>query len=163
MKLDNLFKGDNNVFKSITNIIGAMGNVSGNKAIDNSRSSNKAPTRLCNSKVITMEEAYNRILMGNVLVLDVRTQNEYNIIKIKGAVNIPLDKLELNMGKLEQNKDREIIVYCATGSRAKMAVQTLYKLGYKNVFVWDGAGINNFKYLEIIEKNKNIDSGFNIM
>lgn len=163
MKFDNLFKGDNNTLKTITNIFGAIGNIGASKTSDSSRSSNRLASRLCNSKIISMDDAYIKILSGNLLILDVRTQNEYSIIRIKGAVNIPLDKLELNMVKFESNKDREMLVYCATGSRAKLAVQNLYKLGYKNVFVWDGAGINNFKYQDIIEKNTNISDSNRIM
>lgn len=156
MRLDNLFKGDNNALKSISNIFSTIGKIGGST----NRSSN---TRLCNSKVISMEEAYGKILSGMTLILDVRTQNEFNIMKIKGAVNIPLDKLEANMLKIEPNKDREILVYCATGSRAKLAVQSLYRLGYNNVFVWDGAGINNFKYLDVIEKNPGTTGRTNVM
>jgi len=163
MGLDDLFKGDNNALRSIGNILGAIGKFGGDGKGTSRSSGSKSNVRLCNSKVISMEDAYNKIIEGNCLVLDVRTQNEYKIMKIKGAVNIPLDKLELNMLKLEPNKDREILVYCATGSRSKVAVQILYKLGYKNVFVWDGAGINNFKYLDVIEKNENMVGSTNIM
>ncbi len=163
MKLDNLFNGDNNTLKSIGNIFSTINNLGGNKKSSNGSRFSKGPARLCNSKVISMEEAYNKIIDGKTLLLDVRTRNEYNIIKIRGAENIPLDKLDSNMIKLEPNKEREILIYCANGCRVKLAVQKLYRLGYNNVIVWEGAGINDFKYIDAIEKNENILSNPNIM
>lgn len=158
MKLENLFKGDGGGLKIIENIFGTIGNLGGNR-----KNVNKETTKLCNSKVITMELAYSKILEGSTLILDVRTKNEYNIIKIKGSINIPVDKLEYDMTKFEPNRNREILVYCANGERVKRAVQTLYRLGYNNVLVWDGGGINNFKFLDVIEKNEAIMGTHNVM
>lgn len=159
MKLDSLFKGDGNFLKSLSSIAGMINNFSGNTKSNNSSrsSSSNSNTRLCNSKVISMEDARIKILSGDTLVLDVRSQNEFNIMKIKGAINIPIDKLEINMVRIEPNKEKEILVYCATGIRTKLAVQVLYKLGYKYVLVWEGGGINSFKYLDVIENNNNMD------
>ena len=62
-------------------------------------------------------------------VIDVRTEDEYNIDHIQGAVNMPLNTLRENMGKLDKNK--EYIVYCKVGQRGYNAQRILVNNGYK--------------------------------
>jgi rhodanese-related sulfurtransferase len=69
------------------------------------------------------------------IVLDVRTAEEASEGKIDWAVNIPLDDLQGNLGKLA--KDKEIIVHCGTGMRAQMAYSSLKNAGYNARFLND--------------------------
>ena len=69
------------------------------------------------------------------IVLDVRTVDEATEGKIEWAINIPLDDLQGNLGKLAKNK--EIIVHCGTGMRAQMAYSALKNAGYKARFLND--------------------------
>ena len=62
-------------------------------------------------------------------IIDVRTEDEYNIDHIQGAVNMPLNTLRENMGKLDKNK--EYIVYCKVGQRGYNAQRILVNNGYK--------------------------------
>ena len=62
-------------------------------------------------------------------VIDVRTEDEYNIGHIQGAVNMPLNTLRENMEKLDKNK--EYIVYCKVGQRGYNAQRILVNNGYK--------------------------------
>ena len=62
-------------------------------------------------------------------LIDVRTEDEYNIDRIQGAVNMPLNTLRENMGKLDKNK--EYIVYCKVGQRGYNAQRILVNNGYK--------------------------------
>ena len=62
-------------------------------------------------------------------LIDVRTEDEYNIDHIQGAVNMPLNTLRENMGKLDKNK--EYIVYCKVGQRGYNAQRILVNNGYK--------------------------------
>ena len=62
-------------------------------------------------------------------LIDVRTEDEYNIDHIQGAVNMPLNTLRENMGKLDKNK--EYIVYCKVGQRGYNAHRILVNNGYK--------------------------------
>lgn len=71
-------------------------------------------------------------LADGARVLDVRTPGEFGNGHYPGAVNIPLDKLPNRMKALG-NKDSSIIVYCATGSRSRVAVSRLRAAGFKDV------------------------------
>ena len=73
---------------------------------------------------------------SNVLVVDVRTTEEYAQGHLKGAINIPLSDLPLRIGALEHN--RPILVYCQTGIRGAQASTILVKAGFTKVFNLEG-------------------------
>ena len=104
-------------------------------------------------RVLPIEEAYRLVKNGSCFLLDVRTEMEYNTLRIKGSVNIPLDKLQTDIIHMVDNKNETIIVYCATGSRVRRAVQILWSLGYTNICIWEGAGINTFAFADLIVYN----------
>ena len=104
-------------------------------------------------RILPLEEAYKLIKSGNCFLLDVRTEMEYSTIKIKGSINIPLDRLYNEIVQMVSDKSELIIVYCATGSRVRRAVQILWSLGYNNVCIWEGAGINTFAFADLIVYN----------
>ena len=81
---------------------------------------------------ITGSEAVSLVNSG-ALVVDVRTQNEYNVKHIKGAINVPYDQIETLKDK-QINKNDEIILYCQSGSRAEQAARKLINLGYTKVY-----------------------------
>lgn len=70
----------------------------------------------------------------DLVLLDVRTPMEYSKGKIAGSINLPVDKVKEEVEKLIPEKDKEIYVYCLSGSRSVFAVDTMIKLGYKKVF-----------------------------
>ena len=105
-------------------------------------------------KVLPIEEAYRRIKSGNILLIDVRTEMEYKTLKIKGSVNIPLDRLQVEIVNMVSNKEENIMLYCATGSRVRRAAQILWSLGYNNIYIWEGAGINTFAFQDLIVYNR---------
>ena len=74
------------------------------------------------------------------LVIDVRTPGEFMSGAFPDAVNIPLDQMMSGGGDLGSDRDREIIVYCATGARSAYAKQILQRQGFSNVT--DGGGIS---------------------
>lgn len=104
-------------------------------------------------RVLPIEEAYRLVKNGECFLLDVRTEMEYNTVRIKGSVNIPLDKLQTDIIPMVSNRAECIIVYCATGSRVRRAVQLLWSLGYTNICIWEGAGINTFAFADLIVYN----------
>ena len=61
----------------------------------------------------------------NVTLLDVRTVSEFKEGHIKGATLIPVSKLEANLLKLETSKNKQIVVYCRSGSRSVAASRIL--------------------------------------
>jgi rhodanese-related sulfurtransferase len=68
---------------------------------------------------------------ANVLLLDVRTQAEFDQGHLPGAVLSPYDALEAAFG--EPDKSRPIVVYCRSGNRSSIAARTLARMGYTNV------------------------------
>ena len=67
---------------------------------------------------------------NGAIVVDVRTETEYNSKHIKGAINIPYDEIS----SIDVAKDKEIILYCQSGSRATKAAEDLIDLGYTKVY-----------------------------
>ena len=74
----------------------------------------------------------------NIIVIDVRTRDEFMYNHIDGAVNIPLQEITQKIGRYTRNKNDAIIVYCEYGGRSKKALNKLNKLGYVNVYNLDG-------------------------
>lgn len=104
-------------------------------------------------RILPIEEAYRLVKNGECFLLDVRTEMEYNTVRIKGSVNIPLDRLQTDIVPMVANRAECIIVYCATGARVRRAVQILWSLGYTNICIWEGAGINTFAFADLIVYN----------
>ena len=78
------------------------------------------------------------------VILDVRTQAEYDEGHIPGAILIPHDTVATAAEDALPDKDQLILVYCRSGNRSKQASQTLVDLGYTNVV--DFGGINSWPY-----------------
>lgn len=88
---------------------------------------------------INAEEAKN-LIKQKAIIIDVRTKEEYESGHIENAINIPYDNI--NNKTINNSKDTNIIVYCKSGNRSKIAANTLIKLGYKNIY--DLGSINNW-------------------
>ncbi len=73
----------------------------------------------------------------NVTLLDVRSRGEYQRGHIKKAILIPVESLERDISQLDKFKNREIIVYCQTGSRSVRASRILIKHGFRPLNVKD--------------------------
>lgn len=69
-----------------------------------------------------------------IVLLDVRTPQEYQKAKIAESINIPVDEIEKRVSVVLADKKQKIAVYCLSGSRSVFAVDTMVKLGYTNVF-----------------------------
>ena len=67
-----------------------------------------------------------------VMILDVRTDKEYEQGHIPGAVHIPLTEIGDKVKKLK--KDRELVVFCQNGNRSIWAIKRLMGMGYKNLY-----------------------------
>jgi len=68
---------------------------------------------------------------SEIILLDVRTREEYSIQSISGSINIPLDELRNHLDELP--KDKTIYIYCAIGLRGYLALKILTAHGFKNV------------------------------
>ena len=83
---------------------------------------------------ITSQEAHD-LLEGDAgrLFLDVREPDEWQEGHIPGAVHIPRGNLESRVESIVPDKSRELVVYCAGGSRSAFGAKSLAELGYENV------------------------------
>jgi len=70
---------------------------------------------------------------GDAIIIDVRTEQEFNAGHISGAINIPYDVIAEKIGEVTTDLNKKIIVYCRSGRRSGIAKNTLEKLGYNNV------------------------------
>ena len=72
-----------------------------------------------------------------VILLDVRTPEEYEEVHLAGALLLPVQELSqptlTSIGLGENMKDKEIIVYCRSGARSQTAYNVMKSLGYTNI------------------------------
>jgi len=94
---------------------------------------------------ITQDEA--KRLMDteeNYIILDVRTQEEYDKAHIPNSVLIPDYEIEEKAAEYLKDKTQLILVYCRSGNRSKTASQILADMGYTNVKEF--GGITTWQY-----------------
>ena len=72
------------------------------------------------------------------IILDTRTQEEYDEGHIPGAILIPYDEITEKAEGILTDKDQLILVYCRSGRRSKIAAQSLVELGYTNIMEFGG-------------------------
>ena len=83
------------------------------------------------------------VAMAKPLIVDVRTQEEWDEGHLQSAVHIPHDEISDEIAKHAKDKQRKIVLYCRSGGRAGVALQALKKLGYTNVE--NGGGLKDVK------------------
>lgn len=94
---------------------------------------------------ITASAVKSRLDKGEQLIIvDVRTKEEYDDGHIPKSLLIPYDEIEVKAASLLPDKNAAIIVYCRTGRRSEIAANSLLKLGYTNVA--DMGAISDWKY-----------------
>ncbi len=80
-----------------------------------------------------------------VIVLDVREQDEYDSGHFFGAVLLPVGSIdEDTVAEVIPEKDSTVLVYCHSGNRSKAASSALAELGYTNIYEF--GGINTWPY-----------------
>ena len=72
------------------------------------------------------------------IIIDARTQEEYDQGHIPGAILIPEYEIATRAEKELNDKDQLILVYCRSGRRSKIAAEELVNLGYTNVKEFGG-------------------------
>ncbi|MBE6852574.1 MAG: rhodanese-like domain-containing protein [Ruminococcus sp.] len=94
---------------------------------------------------ISQEEAKELMdTQENYIILDVRTQEEFDEKHIPGAILIPDYEIEEKAEKILTDKNQLILVYCRSGRRSKNASEILEKLGY--TYIREFGGIIDWKY-----------------
>ncbi len=94
---------------------------------------------------ITAQEAKTMLDSdSSIILVDVRTQEEYDQIHIPGAIVLPVDDITFRADNILPDKNATYIIYCNSGNRSATASQALVDLGYKNVY--DMGGIIYWPY-----------------
>lgn len=81
---------------------------------------------------------------SNIIIIDVRREDEYQTGHIEDAICIPNEVISNQAESLLPDKEQEILVYCRSGNRSSQAVNKLLDLGYTNVK--DFGGIIDWPY-----------------
>ena len=88
---------------------------------------------------ITAEEAKKIMDSGEEhIILDTREQDEFDEGHIPGAILIPYTQIENKAEEMLPDKNAQILVYCRSGRRSKIASESLAKLGYTNIKEFGG-------------------------
>lgn len=102
-------------------------------------------------KNLSPDQVSEELSSGDVTLIDLRESEEIKQSgKISGSVHAPRGMLEfyadpsLPQYKPEFNKNKRIVLHCATGGRSALAVVTLKQMGYENIAHLDG-GMNAWK------------------
>jgi len=75
---------------------------------------------------------------AGLVVLDVRTAEEYAAGHVPGARNIAHELLPARLAELADARDRDIVVYCRSGRRSAIALDTLRAAGFTRVAQLEG-------------------------
>lgn len=73
------------------------------------------------------------VVSADALIIDVRTQQEYDAGHVTAAILIPYDVIGDRIGEVTTNKQQQIIVYCRSGRRSGIAQRTLREMGFLHV------------------------------
>ena len=88
---------------------------------------------------ITAEEAKQIMdIEEGYIILDARTQEEYDEGHIPGAIVISHEEITEKAEEVLTDKDQLILVYCRSGRRSKIAAEALVELGYTNIKEFGG-------------------------
>ena len=91
---------------------------------------------------LSAEEAYEMMASQEVVVVDVRTREEYDGGHIENAVLVPNESIGSEMPETLPDKDATLLIYCRSGRRSKQAAEKLLELGYQNVYDFAGRKVS---------------------
>lgn len=126
---------------SLAGLTGCLGAPTGDNGNTNSDSGSNS-----NSYQQVDTEAAKELMdtEDDYVILDARTQTEYDEGHIPGAILIPHDTVATAAENALPDRGQLILVYCRSGNRSKEASQALVDLGYTNVVEF--GGINSWPY-----------------
>ena len=87
---------------------------------------------------ISAEDAYEMMVSQEVVIVDVRTPEEYDGGHIPNAILVPNESIGDDMPEALPDKEATLLIYCRSGRRSKDAAEKLLKLGYKSIYEFGG-------------------------
>lgn len=89
------------------------------------------------------------MIQDGVLVVDVRSAEEFADGHLDGAINIEWDKYDDLIAAIGDDKQRQVVFYCRTGNRVGKSIKELESRGYTNIY--------NATGLEALKETKPVD------
>lgn len=99
-------------------------------------------------------DAIDEIVQNGHLLIDVRTEMEYELGYIEGSKNIPIDSLRNELSQLPSDKNTPIYITCQVGQRGHLATQILKNHGYTNLYNLAGGYKTYISYKDGSDTNK---------
>lgn len=110
---------------------------------------NRSNNRNLIYNLVTYDKVRDMIYDTENILIDVRSKNEYDIMHVVNAVNIPVSKLRFCENEYRCKKG--IILYCSSGIRTKEAITILNNMGYTNLYIWEYGSLSNFPYKDMLK------------
>ena len=82
---------------------------------------------------IMLDELKNKLSQGAILI-DVRSNQEYNEGHLQGSINIPDFEIENRVQREIPKKNQQIVLYCQYGGRSRKSYNIMKKIGYTNIY-----------------------------
>lgn len=99
-----------------------------------------------NIKNVSVDDAHELIKTNrDILILDVRSKQEYKSGHIPGAKSIPVNEFASRIIEIEKYKDSPVLVHCASGGRSPAAVRILLKHNFSKIYHMNH-GLSQWKY-----------------
>ena len=116
---------------------------------------------------ISAEEAYEMMISQEIVVVDVRTREEYDGGHIENAVLVPNESIGSEMPETLPDKEATLLIYCRSGRRSKDAAQKLLALGYQSVYDFDTILIVQIQFkvmvdLHLVDQNFHQSAAFRL-
>lgn len=105
---------------------------------------NEMHGHLTGGKRLSPQQAVRLINDRDPIILDVRPSADFKRGHLLNAMSMPITQLDTQMGQIDKNKARPVLVYCALGGSSIVAVEKLRKNGYTEVYPLNG-GINSWQ------------------
>lgn len=96
------------------------------------------PTAMASVAAAELQPRLASTTAGVLLLLDVRTADEYAAGHLPGAYNLPHDQIPQRLAELGEARDREVVVYCRSGRRAAVALDVLQRAGFTRLAHLEG-------------------------
>lgn len=93
---------------------------------------------MCKNRILTAVEAKKIMDTEDVIILDVRTEEEYAEKHLYDSICIPLNILRETVEQVIIDKNKKILIYCRSGRRSNDALKILLSMGYENVYDFGG-------------------------
>ncbi len=101
--------------------------------------------------VISAEEAKKMMDEEDVIIVDVRTKEEFLEAHIEGAILLTLDTIPDKAQDIIPDKNATYLIYCRSGARSNQGANKLVSMGYENIY--DFGGIIDWDYGTVSGEN----------